>query len=300
MMDIEENIGLTEKYIPLQELLDLFCTGSNIQIHIQGIAPGFYLKELNVSSKYKMHFKHFCDAAKSTAMGFNLCIRCKMRSNHKAVYEKKPFFGHCPFGLFEYVRPIKVFGNVICILYIGNMVTDRKKSLFRIKKAAKLTGVDEESLINELAFAENVTDISKYVKIAEILESYIRLLYEKAVSSPDYVKPSYTSSKLWEILDYVNYNYTKNITLKQLSKLYFINEKYLGKLLKAQYKMSFHEYLNLLRLNAAESLLRTTSKPIIEIAYDCGYQSVNYFNRRFYKKYNVTPSEYRKSLDSIA
>ena len=81
---------------------------------------------------------------------------------------------------------------------------------------------------------------------------------------------------------------------KQLSKLYFINEKYLGKLLNAQYKMPFHEYLNNLRLKAAENLLKTTSKNIIEIAFDCGYQSVNYFNRRFYKKYNVTPSQYRK------
>lgn len=283
-------------YVPLQNILDLFCSDSNIQIHIQGISPGFYAKELDVSSKYKMHFKRFCDIAKSTAMGFDLCLRCKMYSNHKAVYGKKPFFGHCPFGLFEYVRPVEIFGDVICILYIGNMLYDRRESFFRIKKASRLTGVDETKLINELKYAENITDASKYIKIAEIIESYIRLLYEKITSSPDYVKPSYTSSKLWEILDYVNYNYTKNITLKQLSKLFFINEKYLGKLLKTHYKMSFHEYLNNLRLNAAENLLKTTSKTIIEIAFDCGYHSVNYFNRRFYKKYNVTPTEYRKKL----
>lgn len=282
------------KYVPLQDILDIFCADSRIQIHIQGIYHGFYIKELDVSNKYKMHFKHFCDIAKSTPEGFNLCICCKMHSNHKAAYEKKPFFGHCPFGLYEYVRPIEVFGDVICILYIGNMVIDRSESLFRIKKAARLTGVDEEKLTDELRYCENTTDASKYVKIAEILESYIRLLYEKITSAPDYVKPSYTSSKLWEILDYVNYNYTKNITLKQLSKLYFINEKYLGKLLNAQYKMPFHEYLNNLGLKAAENLLKTTSKSIIEIAFDCGYQSVNYFNRRFYKKYNVTPSQYRK------
>lgn len=296
MTDFYSEQSISDNYVPLQDILDLFCADSNIQIHIQGISPGFYIKELNVSSKYKMHFKHFCDIAKSTAMGFDLCIRCKMHSNHKAVYEKKPFFGHCPFGLFEYVRPVEIFGDVVCILYIGNMLYDRRESLFRIKKASRLTGVDETRLINELRYAENITDTSKYVKIAEILESYIRLVYDKITSATDYTKPSYTSSKLWEVLDYVNYNYTKNITLKKMSKLYFINEKYLGKLLKAQYKMPFHEYLNNLRLKAAENLLKTTSKSIIEIAYDCGYQSVNYFNRRFYKKYNVTPSEYRKSL----
>lgn len=282
------------EYSPLQDLLDVFCLGSKIQIHIQGISPGFYSKELNVSSKYKMHFKHFCDIAKSTPEGFNLCICCKMHSNHKAVYEKKPFFGHCPFGLYEYVRPIEVFGEVVGILYIGNMMKERDKSIFRIQKAAKITGVDPDELIKELHNTEKVADMSKYIKTADIIESYIRLLYEKIISAPDYVKPSYNSSKLWEISEYINYNYKRNITLNQLSKLYFINEKYLGKLLKAQFNMSFHERLNVLRLKNAEKLLKTTSKSIIEIAFDCGYQSVNYFNRRFYKKYNITPSQYRK------
>ncbi|MDD6916774.1 MAG: helix-turn-helix domain-containing protein, partial [Eubacteriales bacterium] len=35
------------------------------------------------------------------------------------------------------------------------------------------------------------------------------------------------------------------------------------------------------------------------MAFDCGYHSVNYFNRCFYKKYNVTPTKYRKNCKTV-
>jgi AraC-like DNA-binding protein len=43
----------------------------------------------------------------------------------------------------------------------------------------------------------------------------------------------------------------------------------------------------------ASRLLLSSSDNILEIAAECGYDNLSYFNRLFKKKYGVTPSAYR-------
>ena len=61
---------------------------------------------------------------------------------------------------------------------------------------------------------------------------------------------------------------------------------------------SFINYLNDYRLSMAARTLLSSDDNIIDIAADCGYDNLSYFNRIFKKKYGVTPSAYRKSNSS--
>ena len=169
-----------------------------------------------------------------------------------------------------------------------------KPSRSRLNRAASLTGVDASMLANELERAEYTDNLDKHIHIAELLDSYIRLLYEKSVSSGRKTNQSHCSLKLKEIIEYVSYNYTKNITLKQLSALYFMNEKYLGRIFKKQTGYSLHEFINKIRLQKAKQMLENTGKSVLEISLDCGYNNVTYFNRCFFRKYNKTPTQYRE------
>jgi len=53
--------------------------------------------------------------------------------------------------------------------------------------------------------------------------------------------------------------------------------------------------LTSLRLRKAQSLLLETNKTLEDIAEKCGYKNGFYFSRRFSKKLNISPSEYRKN-----
>ena len=53
-------------------------------------------------------------------------------------------------------------------------------------------------------------------------------------------------------------------------------------------------YVNYIRLKKALLLLQNTDKTLLEIALDIGYNSQEGFSKAFQKKYNITPSEYRK------
>jgi len=47
------------------------------------------------------------------------------------------------------------------------------------------------------------------------------------------------------------------------------------------------------RLQMAERLLNETNLTLQEISIECGFNSVNYFSRRFGKKYGISPGNYR-------
>lgn len=54
------------------------------------------------------------------------------------------------------------------------------------------------------------------------------------------------------------------------------------------------EYINDLRINYASNLLINTNAPILDICFTCGFQNVSRFYQVFKKKYDKTPSEFRK------
>jgi AraC-like DNA-binding protein len=65
---------------------------------------------------------------------------------------------------------------------------------------------------------------------------------------------------------------------------------------KENYRVTFVEYLNSVRIGHACRLLSDNEKNIVEIAYSCGFNTLANFNRQFKKFKNMTPSEYRKAL----
>ena len=66
------------------------------------------------------------------------------------------------------------------------------------------------------------------------------------------------------------------------------------KFFKETMGMSFVQYLNDYRLDVEAKLLTTTSDDIISIAINTGFDNLSYFNRRFKKKYGITPGKYRR------
>lgn len=53
------------------------------------------------------------------------------------------------------------------------------------------------------------------------------------------------------------------------------------------------DYLNDLRINYASNLLINTNMSILDICFDCGFQSMSYFYRVFKKKNGSTPLDFR-------
>ena len=57
--------------------------------------------------------------------------------------------------------------------------------------------------------------------------------------------------------------------------------------------MSCIQYINHYRIQKAAHMLEETSRPVMEIAMDHGFDNISYFNLQFRKEFGMTPREFR-------
>ena len=96
-----------------------------------------------------------------------------------------------------------------------------------------------------------------------------------------------------EILQYIQENYEKNVTLGELAEAFHMSEGQFCRFFKSQVGMTAIEYLNYYRIGVSCDRLRESDTPISEIAIGCGYNNISYFNRTFRKYMHCTPGAYR-------
>ena len=100
------------------------------------------------------------------------------------------------------------------------------------------------------------------------------------------------------ILNAVNYakqNATDNgITVEEVAKNAGFSIDYFNRIFLTHTGFTVNAYINYIRLKEASFLLRTTDKSVLDIALEIGYDYHEGFTKAFKKKYNFTPSEYRK------
>ena len=99
-----------------------------------------------------------------------------------------------------------------------------------------------------------------------------------------------------KILDFIENNYRGNITLSDVATYLNYDYHYTSRLFHTLFKMSFSDFVSLYRIKKAAELLTDRDKKILEIAYECGFQSVRSFNNRFKSFADISPREYRREL----
>jgi len=97
-----------------------------------------------------------------------------------------------------------------------------------------------------------------------------------------------------EALEYIDLNYTEEISLEYLANKVGFSKFHFSRLFKQYTDYNFSDYLCLRRVKAAEYLLEDSSYSITEVALNSGFSSISTFNRIFKQKKGITPSEYRK------
>lgn len=93
---------------------------------------------------------------------------------------------------------------------------------------------------------------------------------------------------------FINDNYMKPITLKEVSDYVGFNDSYFSFLFKRENGITFLEYLSEVRMNKAKELLKNTDLSVAEICEKVGYNDLKHFVKSFKKYTGIKPSEYRK------
>ena len=96
------------------------------------------------------------------------------------------------------------------------------------------------------------------------------------------------------MLKYLEENYSKNITSKDISEATGLSADYIAKQFKRELSMTPTEYLRRYRIAKSMELLRTTDMPIADIARNVGIEELSVFSRLFKQFAGESPSNYRK------
>ena len=96
------------------------------------------------------------------------------------------------------------------------------------------------------------------------------------------------------IVEYIDNNFTQNLSLKELAKKYSVNYSYLSRKFKEITHTTFNKYINAKRIYRSTILLATTNDSIAKIASDVGFCSQSRFTEIFIIRHLIPPKEYRK------
>ncbi|MBP5300714.1 MAG: helix-turn-helix domain-containing protein [Victivallales bacterium] len=101
---------------------------------------------------------------------------------------------------------------------------------------------------------------------------------------------------LEKILEYINKNFTHEISLDQLVKMSIYSKRVFQYKFKELTGYGITEFILRKRIARAQDLLRTEpNRPVGDIGFECGFIDSNYFSRKFRDIAGITPREYRKA-----
>ncbi len=97
-----------------------------------------------------------------------------------------------------------------------------------------------------------------------------------------------------KVLNYIDKNYKRQLTSRDVADALFINNSYFCRKFKQNFGITFQKHLELYRIEKAKLLLKATDSPISEIAQNLGFGGFSYFSQIFKNITKKSPSEYRK------
>ncbi len=96
-------------------------------------------------------------------------------------------------------------------------------------------------------------------------------------------------------VEYIGMNYSRKMSINELSRHIGLDRSYLGSLFKEQLDVSPQDFLIHFRMSKACELIKSNNLTIGDISRSVGYDDQLLFSKLFKKYLGVPPSEYRKN-----
>ncbi|MCW3119292.1 MAG: transcriptional regulator, AraC family, partial [Chitinophagaceae bacterium] len=142
--------------------------------------------------------------------------------------------------------------------------------------------------------AGNADTLELDERIMVLLEKVIRLLSN--FSQPGNIAENLKKFHLVTVesaRDYMLSHFQKNISLQQLAQHCHVSAFHFSRIFKSIQHVSPHQFLCAVRLNHAKILLETTELPVGDMAFECGFNSLEHFVTAYKKNFNMSPTAYR-------
>jgi len=164
---------------------------------------------------------------------------------------------------------------------------------FKIIKDLDYRVEDLLEIINKERIEKIDSENLKEIEI--ILKEFLLRLHDLISFNPDDKNQQIIS----EMKEYIAANYQDGITLSEMARKFNLSSGHLSNLFHEETGESFSDYLNMIRLNKAKELLKTTDDKIYQIADQLGFNDAYYFSSWFKKLVGASPTTYRDNINLL-
>lgn len=177
-----------------------------------------------------------------------------------------------------------------------NISPELVDNLFHALTGTAIRTIFEMRLTNDRIFGKKediYTEIDNKKGLEE-KEAYISYIFEMITRFAGENKHSQQSHVLEKIHQYLEENYSEDISLDTVAEVVNLSTSYLSFIFKEISGKNFVDYVNEFRVEKAKILLEETSLNISQIAEKVGCNSANSFSKVFKKYVGISPGQFRK------
>lgn len=184
------------------------------------------------------------------------------------------------------------------LLRKGSSVSEIREQMERVESDLYLGWAILSSAVYSLA-----RYLAEYSSLPDMHEFFMDMQAEKTLSAlftlltERVIRPALGGrrmrSEIARAIAYMSENLKKDVSLTKLAAVVGLHPTYFSRLFKQEMGMGFSDFMTVLRVDCAQTLLKKQEKSIQEIADACGFSDVSYFSRKFKSVVGITPSAWR-------
>lgn len=166
----------------------------------------------------------------------------------------------------------------------------------KANRGLKVEGKYKDEIIAQMLLVEYQSPLEQMLTLIRILDMIQKSDYCILATNNYKQRGIFKSDKMTKAHNFIMQNFKHELDVNACAEHVGMTTTSFCRFFKKHSNVTFSVYLNYLRINLSQKLLRNTQMPIKEIAFECGYESIVYFNQKFKKLTGVSPKKYRETI----
>jgi AraC-like DNA-binding protein len=102
------------------------------------------------------------------------------------------------------------------------------------------------------------------------------------------------AGRIDRVIDWIHQHLAAELFMADAARVAHVSPAAFSRFFSRETGKTWTAYVNDVRCSEAAVHLRQGSRPVAEVAHDCGYRTLSHFNREFRARFGAAPSDYRR------
>jgi len=237
----------------------------------------------------------FCAAVQRIPEARSACLNSDRSALAHVILTKTPTCYRCFAGLREFMLPISIDHKIAAVILSGQILdhppTTRSWRRARIKLHQLGIPLNQIKPLKSLFMQSRSLSKARQRDVMMLLTLFTnQIMYLQSLR----LKARPSQSLVERTKEFLQTHAEEHVTLAAVAQAIHVSARHLARTFKTATGNTMHDYLQELRLTQARDRLAHTQSTCAEIAFSCGFGSIQQFNRVFKKQTHQTPSAWRR------